>query len=222
VFIGPGGLGGNPLAVFVDGSAIPVERRLAVTAELGYSETVFVDNIDDGRMAIYVPTSELPFAGHPTVGTAWLLTELGHRVSCVKPPAGEVPTWRDGELTWVRARPEWVDFRVTPRFVQLPSVAEVDDLPGRAQEPWLYAWTWQDERAGHVRARSFPTWAGIDEDEASGAAAVLMGNRLARPLTIFQGVGSEIAVRPGPDRTVEIGGRCALVEVRHYSGQALG
>ena len=42
------------------------------------------------------------------------------------------------------------------------------------------------------------------------------------PLTIRQGVGSEIAVQPGPDRTVEIGGRCALVEVRDYVGQALG
>jgi predicted PhzF superfamily epimerase YddE/YHI9 len=221
VFIGPGGSGGNPLAVFLDGSAIPVERRLAVTAELGYSETVFVDDIDDGRMAIYVPTSELPFAGHPTVGTAWLLTELGHRVSRVRPPAGDVPTWRDGDVTWVRARPAWVDFRVAPRFVQLPSVAAVDALPGRADETWLYAWAWLDESIGRLRARSFPTWAGIDEDEASGAAAVLVGNRLGRPLTISQGVGSEIAVQPGPDRTVEIGGRCALLEVRDYAGQAL-
>jgi PhzF family phenazine biosynthesis protein len=72
VFIDPDGAGGNPLAVFLDGQAIPPARRLAVTAELGYSETVFVDDLDEGRIAIFVPTSELPFAGHPTVGTAWL------------------------------------------------------------------------------------------------------------------------------------------------------
>jgi len=44
-----------------------------------------------------------------------------------------------------------------------------------------------------------------------------MGN-----LTISQGVGSEIAVLPRPDRTVEIGGRCAHVDVRDCGGQALG
>jgi predicted PhzF superfamily epimerase YddE/YHI9 len=222
VFIGTRRTGGNPLAVFLEGKAIPPDRRLAVTAELGYSETVFVDDLDKGRIAIFVPTSELPFAGHPTVGTAWLLTELGHPVSQLRPPAGIVPTWRDGELTWVRARPQWVDFRVNPNFVQLASSADVDALPGRADEPWLYAWAWQDEKAGRLRVRSFPTWAGIEEDEAGGAPAVLMGARLGRELTISQGVGSEISVRPGPDHTVEIGGRCGLVEVREYAGRALG
>jgi predicted PhzF superfamily epimerase YddE/YHI9 len=41
VFRGTNGAGGNPLAVFLDGKAIPPDRRLAVTAELGYSESVF-------------------------------------------------------------------------------------------------------------------------------------------------------------------------------------
>ena len=221
VFIGPGGSGGNPLAVFLDGRAIAPERRLAVTADLGYSETVFVDDLASGQIAIFVPTSELPFAGHPAVGASWLLTELGHEVDSLRVPAGEVPTWRDGDLTWIRARPEWVDFRVKPNFVQLPSPAAVDSLPGQADEPWLYAWAWSDEARGLVRARAFPTWAGITEDEASGAAAVLMGARLGRPITISQGIGSEIAVRPGPDQTVEIAGRCTLVEIRHYEGRPL-
>jgi predicted PhzF superfamily epimerase YddE/YHI9 len=206
--------------VFLDGMAIPRERRLAVTAELGYSETVYVDDPAEGAIAIYVPTSELPFAGHPAVGTAWLLTELGHEISRLQPPAGDVPTWREGDVTWIRARPQWVDFRVAT-FVQLAGPADVDDLPDRADDPWLYAWAWQDEEAGRVRARSFQTWAGITEDEASGAVAVLLGARLGRALTISQGVGSEIAVRLGPDGTIEIGGRCALVEVREYKGRAL-
>jgi predicted PhzF superfamily epimerase YddE/YHI9 len=221
VFIGPDGAGGNPLAVFLDGMAIPTDQRLAVTAELGYSETVFVDDLAEGRIAIFVPTSELPFAGHPTVGTAWLLNETGHPVESLRVPAGEVPTWRDTQWTWVRAQPNWVDFRVNPHFVEMTSAAEVDALPGRTDEPWLYAWAWLDERDGRLRARSFPTWAGIEEDEASGAAAVLMGARAGRELLISQGLGSEIVARPGPDGTVEIGGRCALVEVRDYVGSAL-
>ena len=60
VFIGPGDTGGNLLGVFLDGGVIPSDRRLAVTAELGFAETVFVDDVASGRMAIFVPTSELP------------------------------------------------------------------------------------------------------------------------------------------------------------------
>jgi predicted PhzF superfamily epimerase YddE/YHI9 len=118
----------------------------------------------------------------------------------------------------VRARPSWIDFRVKPNFVQMATATEVDALPGQTDQPWLYAWAWLDEGSGRLRARSFPTWAGIDEDEASGAAAVLMGATLGRKLQISQGVGSEIVARPGPGGTVEIGGRCNLVEVREYVG----
>src|SRR5437588_3865474 len=214
VFVGPGGAGGNELAVYLEGNKVPPEKRLAVTAELGFSETVFVDDLETARIAIFVPAVELPFAGHPTVGTSWLLAELGRPVSVLRVPAGEVPTWRDGDMTWIRARPAWVDFRVLPRFVEYATAAEVGALPDKAEEPWLYAWAWEDQSAGHLRARSFPTWAGITEDEASGAAAVLLGARLGRSLAIRQGVGSEISVRPGPEGTIEVGGRCTLSQVR--------
>ncbi|MBA3687852.1 MAG: PhzF family phenazine biosynthesis protein [Chloroflexi bacterium] len=216
VFVGPGDTGGNELGVFLDGAVIPQDRRLAVTAELGFSETVFVDDLATAQIAIYVPTAELPFAGHPTVGTSWLLAEVGRPVSVLRVPAGEVPTWREGDLTWIRARPAWVDFPVLPHFVEYATVGEVDALPGHSSKPWLYAWAWKDESAGRLRSRSFPTWAGVAEDEAGGAAAVLMGARLGRALMIRQGVGSELSVQPGPDGTVEVGGRCALVEVRDY------
>nr|MBA2599272.1 PhzF family phenazine biosynthesis protein [Actinomycetota bacterium] len=216
VFLGPRDSGGNLLGVFLDGAVIPRDRRLAVTAELGFSETVFVDDVAKARVAIFVPAAEVPFAGHPTVGASWLLAEVCRPVSVLRPPAGEVPTWREGEVTWIRARPAWVDYPVLPHFVEYANVAEVDALPVQSNEPWLYAWAWEDESAGRLRSRSFPTWAGIAEDEASGAAAVLMGERLRRAVTIRQGAGSEIRVRPGPDETVEVGGRCALVEIRHY------
>ena len=130
VFIGPGGTGGNLLGVFLNGGVIPPERRMAVTAELGFSESVFVDDVATGRMAIFVPTSELPFAGHPTVGTAWLLGEVGRPVDVLRPPAGDVPTWREGDMTWIGARARWVDFRVLPNFVEFATVEEVDALPG--------------------------------------------------------------------------------------------
>jgi len=63
VFVGPGDTGGNELGVFLDGMSIAPERRLAVIAELGFSETVFVDDLDTARMSIFVPTTELEDVG---------------------------------------------------------------------------------------------------------------------------------------------------------------
>jgi predicted PhzF superfamily epimerase YddE/YHI9 len=215
VFVGPDGRGGNPLGVFLDGSAVAAERRLSVAAELGFSETVFVDDRQLGAIRIFTPAAELPFAGHPTVGTAWLLRETGTLVEVLRPPAGQVSVRHDAERTWIRARAEWVhSFRIE----QLASAADVDAHAAQPMgTPGLYIWAWEDEAAGQLRSRYFATDFGILEDEATGAAAVVMGDRLGRPVTIHQGVGSEIIVRPRDDGTVEIGGRVALVERREFA-----
>lgn len=217
VFLGPDGGGGNPLGVFIDGREIPPERRLEVAHALGFSETVFVDEIEDdaARIAIFTPGRELPFAGHPTVGTSWLLTEFGRKIWTIRVPAGDVDTWRDGELTWIRARAGWVH-KLDVR--QYPTVEKVDALrPGQPGDPGLYAWAWEDESAGRLRSRYFPTDLGIVEDEATGAAAVVMGDRLGRPLTIRQGTGSELIVRPDPlAGTVDVAGRCRLEAIRTF------
>jgi predicted PhzF superfamily epimerase YddE/YHI9 len=216
VFIGPDGRGGNPLGVFLDGGAIPEERRQAVARRLGFSETVFVDDAPSGRIRIFTPGAELPFAGHPTVGTAWLLHETGNPVAALHPPAGEVRVRHDEERTWIRADPAWVHQH---RRVHLASPADVESYPPpRMGETGIYVWAWLDEARGDVRARYFATDYGIAEDEATGAAAVAMGGDLRRDLTIHQGVGSEILVRPQPDGTIEIGGRVELVETREDPG----
>jgi predicted PhzF superfamily epimerase YddE/YHI9 len=212
VFVGPDGRGGNPLGVFLDGSAIPPDRRQEVARDLGFSETVFVDDAQEGAIRIFTPGRELPFAGHPTVGTAWLFRETGAPATTLRPPAGEVPFRHDAERTWIRARPEWVH---TFERRQLDSIADVDAFAGPTLgTPGIYVWAWIDETAGIIRARYFATDFGIVEDEATGAAAVKMGGVLGRPITIRQGVGSEILVRPQVDGTIEIGGRVELVEVR--------
>lgn len=214
VFIGPDGRGGNPLGVFLDGAAIAPERRQAVAIDLGFSETVFVDDAAEGAIRIFTPGRELPFAGHPTVGTGWLFRETGAPATTLRPPAGDVPFRHDAEWTWIRARPEWVH---PIRVEELATVAEVEKaVPQSMGEPGRYVWSWIDEPAGVLRSRYFATDVGILEDEATGAAAVLMGHLIGRPITIRQGVGSEILVRPQSDDTIEIGGRVELVETREY------
>ena len=55
VFCDEHGAGGNPLAVFLEGGQVPASARQAVAADLGLSETVFVDDAERGRLRIFTP-----------------------------------------------------------------------------------------------------------------------------------------------------------------------
>jgi len=214
VFTGEGGTGGNPLGVFVEGSEVAEADRQAVAANLGFSETVFVEDAASGELRIFTPGTELPFAGHPLVGTAWLLAREGFDVSVLRPPAGEVPVRSEGDLTFISGRPEWA-----PGFehFRLGSPAEVDALTGPPEGHDLAgAWAWEDEAAGRSRVRVFAPRVGVDEDEATGAHAVRLAALLGREIRIHQGEGSVILAEPRSDGTVEIGGRTEAVEVRDY------
>lgn len=214
VFCDPDGRYGNQLGVVLDGHAVATEQdRQAVAARLGFSETTFVEDTGTGVVDIYTPSARLPFAGHPLVGTSWLLGRLAAKPEVLHPPAGPVPTWQDAELTWVRGRAEWVAGKRTQQYATAHVVDTLPSPPPGAG--WLYAWAWQDQAAGRVRARGFPRRGdAIVEDEATGAAAVLLTAELDRALDIRQGKGSHILTRPGPDDTVEVGGRVVLEETR--------
>jgi predicted PhzF superfamily epimerase YddE/YHI9 len=216
VFVGESGAGGNPLGVFLDGSEVPENERQAVAADLGFSETVFVGDAERGEVRIFTPATELPFAGHPLVGTAWLLAEEGSGVSVLRPPAGEVPVRYEDDLTTISGRPEWA-----PEFehIQVGSPAEVEALDGPPEgHDMAGVWAWEDEETGRMRVRVFPERMGIKEDEATGAHAVRLAARLGRGIVIRQGEGSMILAEPQPDGSVEISGHTDLVEVRAYEG----
>ncbi|MGW5660980.1 PhzF family phenazine biosynthesis protein [Streptomyces sp. NPDC003758] len=219
VFCGPSGGYGNELGVVRDGSLMPGrDERQTFAAKLGFSETVFVDDPERGIIDIYTPTLRLPFAGHPCVGTAWLL-DLPELVT----PAGVVGARQDGEFSWIEARPEWAPPRTLRQYA---TAAEVDGLAVPPLGEWVYAWAWEDESAGRIRARGFPgrmdergvsrssgagaCTGGIGEDEATGAAALLLTARLGRALNIRQGAGSQILTAPQPEGWVEVGGRVFL------------
>ncbi|CAM5249322.1 PhzF family phenazine biosynthesis protein OS=Streptomyces microflavus OX=1919 GN=HUT09_08845 PE=4 SV=1 [Streptomyces microflavus] len=155
-------------------------------------------------MDIHTPGLRLPFAGHPLVGAAWLLD-----LEILELPVGDVFARQDGEFTWITARPD-----VGPA-AHAPAVRDGrrgGGAAGTAALGWpAYAWAWEDEAAGRVRARAFPRRGeGIVEDEATGAAAMLLSARLGRALNIAQGRGSQILTAPAPDGTVEVGGRVLM------------
>jgi trans-2,3-dihydro-3-hydroxyanthranilate isomerase len=73
--------GGNPVAVFPDADGLSDDQLQQIAREMNLSETVFVfpptDKAAVVRLRIFTPTQELPFAGHPVIGTFYLLAQLG-------------------------------------------------------------------------------------------------------------------------------------------------
>jgi trans-2,3-dihydro-3-hydroxyanthranilate isomerase len=73
--------GGNQLAVFLDGRGLPPETMQAIAKEMNFSETTFILPAEqrgtDLRMRIFTPGSELPIAGHPTIGSTFALARAG-------------------------------------------------------------------------------------------------------------------------------------------------
>jgi trans-2,3-dihydro-3-hydroxyanthranilate isomerase len=78
--------GGNPLAVVLDAGGLSTAQMQAIATEFNYSETTFVlppqDSAHDAQVRIFTVRSEIPFAGHPNVGTAFVLA-----TQAAKPPA---------------------------------------------------------------------------------------------------------------------------------------
>ena len=121
--------GGNQLAVLPDARGLDAGQMQAIAREFNYSETVFVfppENRSNARsLRIFTPGGELPFAGHPTVGTAHVLAEIGDiplsgeetRI-VLEEKAGPVPVLiraKDGQPVFAElAAPRDPEFRTEP------------------------------------------------------------------------------------------------------------
>jgi len=96
-------LAGNQLAVIRDAGALSTEQMQAVAREMNFSETTFVlsDEDERARVRIFTPDWELPFAGHPTLGTAWVIRGKRSSVTLAL-DAGDVPvTFEASERAWM-------------------------------------------------------------------------------------------------------------------------
>ncbi|TCC35859.1 PhzF family phenazine biosynthesis protein [Kribbella speibonae] len=214
VFTDPDGRFGNPLGI-VDGRLVGESDRQRVAAELGYSETVYVDDAATGTLRIYTATGEMAFAGHPTVGAAAWLHTHGHPVDTLHVPAGSIQVTRSGEFFAVRADTTWGspwDWR---------QLATPDDVlaadPSSYSAGHTFLWSWQDEPAGIIRARAFAPAMGVVEDEATGSAVTQLTARLTRDLLVIQGTGSHLRTTWHPPGHATVGGRVLPADPRTHT-----
>lgn len=278
--------GGNQLAVLPDARGLPEDRMQPIAREFNYSETVFVLPPEDPehtrRVRIFTPKAEIPFAGHPTVGTAHVLAALGEipltgaetRI-VLEEGVGPVPVL----IRAVDGQPDFCQLAVAklPEFgTEVPpldalaamlslSVGDLSiqpppravscgvpylfvtlrdrDAVGRARlrrEVWekvlrdtwapdLFVFAFDAERPdAQIRGRMFAPAFGIDEDPATGSAAVALAGHLADRdatadgtlrWTIEQGVEmgrpslleAEADKQGGAIAGVRVGGRTVLV-----------
>ena len=220
VFTDPDGNFGNPLAV-IDASQVGPRDRQRLAAQLGYSETVFIDLPAAGsttaRARIYTPRTELAFAGHPTVGAAWWLRANGWPIKTLQVPAGIVQVSHGvgakGDCTGISARAEWAPELDVHEFDSTDGLLAADPADFSADTAH-YLWAWIDRLAGSVRARMFAANLGVPEDEATGSAAMRITDYLSRDLRITQGKGSLIETAWNAEGWVRVAGRVVNDGVR--------
>jgi trans-2,3-dihydro-3-hydroxyanthranilate isomerase len=134
-------LEGNPAAVVTDARGIPAGRMQRIAREFNLSETVFVlpaENGGDARVRIFTPSAELPFAGHPVLGTAVVLGEAaGTQPIRLETGAGVVPVElvrENGQIVSGRMRqpiPAWEPYEIAGELLAALGV-ESPGLPVEA------------------------------------------------------------------------------------------
>lgn len=201
--------GGNHLGIITDPVGLTDDSMQQIATDLGFSETIFVDSMQGPvpNVRIYTPTIELPFAGHPLVGAAWILNTMApERHASLTCAVGEVGLSWDGDRAWidvaldhdVRRRDDFpaedLGFStvVAVHEVRMPLeylVVELADSSGVADyQPRMETLSghpdgqhisiWSRIDDSTIHTRFFAPKMGILEDPATGSAAVALAATL--------------------------------------------
>jgi trans-2,3-dihydro-3-hydroxyanthranilate isomerase len=229
-------LAGNALCVVLDPVPEPVMQ--AIAREVNLSETTFPTVVGDFEYEnrIFTPTAELPFAGHPSLGTAWVLgpgrwtqRTSGATVTVEADAEGAVMTQPDPDFAEADPAPAvkalglpgadgaWVASAAGNRFLVVLTDSPIDRLQpdhsalgGAARDAGCFivaAVERLDDAALHVRV--FVPGAGIAEDPGTGSAAGPIGVLARR----HWGTNADVSIRQG----AEVGRPC-LIEVHAEPG----
>ena len=196
------GSGGNPLGVVTDILGLDDAKMQKIATDLAFSETIFLSWFEGAmpKARIFTPTVEILYAGHPLVGAAWILLNLGPidpgGIEC---SIGPVKIRQVDEITWIDGVGDQPVRTMTPNLA--PGLVPIDSAEVLMPTPYLvvqvgtpgevaamspamvagfgdvYVWAWVEE-GELVRARFFAPDFGIVEDPAAGSAAVALAARL--------------------------------------------
>lgn len=196
------GSGGNPLGVVTDILGLDDDKMQQIATDLAFSETIFLSWFEGTmpKARMFTPAREIPYAGHPLVGAAWILLNLAPvDPGAIECSIGTVKIRQVGETTWIDGAGDQPARTLSPEFG--PGLVPIDSAEVLMPSPYLvmqvgtpaevaattpstvaglgdvYVWAWAEE-GQLVRARFFAPDFGIVEDPATGSAAVALAARL--------------------------------------------
>jgi trans-2,3-dihydro-3-hydroxyanthranilate isomerase len=130
---------GNQLAVFLDADKLSDEEMIKITREINFAESTFVTAVfPESAMAtirIFTPQHEMQFAGHPIIGTSWVLMNKvlddNPQEITLSVPIGYIPVFQETDLVWLQAaQPEFLNTSNKEDFL-LFSNLNADDFDSR-------------------------------------------------------------------------------------------
>lgn len=126
---------GNQLAVFSGAHALTDIQMQQIAREINFAESTFITKLDaennSATIRIFTPEHEMKFAGHPIIGTSWVLinTIFEHQPEKItlSVPVGEIPVHQSGDLLWLQAaQPEFLDVFEAEDFLNFSNLIAAD------------------------------------------------------------------------------------------------
>ncbi|SHN10278.1 PhzF family phenazine biosynthesis protein [Flavobacterium xinjiangense] len=126
---------GNQLAVFLDAENLSDDKMQTIAREINFAESTFITKLSPENNAaeirIFTPEYEMKFAGHPIIGTSWVLMnkifENQPQNIVLTVPIGEIPVNQSGDLVWLQAaQPEFLDTFLAEDFLTFSNLKSTD------------------------------------------------------------------------------------------------
>nr|WP_315253095.1 PhzF family phenazine biosynthesis protein [uncultured Flavobacterium sp.] len=126
---------GNQLAVFLNAERLNTEEMQKIAREINFAESTFITDIqpenNSASIRIFTPEHEMQFAGHPVIGTSWVLMnkiiESQPQNFKLSVPIGEIPIQQSGDLVWLQAaQPQFWDVFAKEGFLTFSNLSTVD------------------------------------------------------------------------------------------------
>ncbi|TRX32425.1 PhzF family phenazine biosynthesis protein [Flavobacterium sp. ZT3R18] len=126
---------GNQLAVFLDADGLSTEEMQKIAREINFAESTFITSIqpknNSASIRIFTPENEMRFAGHPIIGTSWVLmnkiVESQPRNFKLSVPIGEIPIQQTEDLVWLQAaQPQFWDVFSKEDFLSFSNLLTAD------------------------------------------------------------------------------------------------
>jgi len=126
---------GNQLAVFTGADVLNTEEMQKIASEINFAESTFIIKLDDkngvAEIRIFTPEHEMQFAGHPIIGTSWVLMnrifENQPKNISLSVPIGVIPIFQSGDLVWLQAaQPQFLDTFLAKDFLKFSNLTSTD------------------------------------------------------------------------------------------------